>query len=343
MICVFYELAERAMELERSGKRLIRLNIGDTGMPVPDVAIEAAKKAMDGARGYGPAAGIKELREAAAEREGCKAENIVVGPGSKHLIFALMSLLLKKGGRLAVPVPYWPMYLLAARQLDLEFVPVNAMMEDGWQFREMPQAGLAVICNPLNPASTVYPAKAITRAIEECGCPVMLDEAYKGLAFEEIPVFDCIRVRSFSKEFNMENWRLGYAAVPKEIAAKLTAYNQITATCVSNFVQQAGVACLLHEKEITERHRKIWKERKDAAVKGLRKAGFKFAEPQSGIYVFATHEEISDAGKYAMQLLAEGVAVAPGEDFGCGKFVRICLNRDGGVLAEAIAAMGAAL
>lgn len=342
---MFYELAEKIIGMEQSGREVVKLNIGDTNLPAPEVAVEAARRAMDAPTGYGSSAGMPELRKLAAEREGCKIENIVIGPGSKHLIYGLVSVLAKRGGNVAVPSPSWPMYGMACGSLGLRFVQVKTDIRSNWQFETMPKADITIICNPNNPTSTIYGHAKVEEAIGDAmgrKSHVILDEAYRDLAFGPMPKSDCIRVRSFSKEFSMENWRLGYAVVPKEVANKLVAYNQITATCVAPFVQAAGIACLENEKAILAANRRIWKARMDAAAPALRRAGFKFAGPQSAMYIFATHDGISDAGKFAMKLLGAGVAVAPGADFGEKKFFRIACNQEPEVLKEAIGRMGEA-
>ena len=344
---MFYKIAEKALALEARGKKIVRLNVGDTNLPTPACALEAAAKCMGKAKsGYGPSAGSDELREAIAEREGCGIGNVVVGPGSKHLLFGLLMVLCKKSGSVAFQSPYYPAYALACRQLGLEINLAETTLEGNWQPGGVPAADAAIICNPLNPTSTICESRRAERMIREAGengTPVIVDEAYRGLAFRKIPVPRAIRVRSFSKEFNMECWRLGYAVAPEEVAGKLSEYNQATSTCVAPFVQAAGLACLENEKELLDGNRNVWKARMGAASKAMRKAGFEFAEPQSGMYIFARHGGIADAGRYAMKLLEKGVAVAPGTAFGSyPSFVRICANQPEGVLEDAIAKMGEA-
>lgn len=347
---MFYRIAEKALLLERKGKRILRLNVGDTNLPVPACAIAAARKGMTSkAVGYGSSAGMAEFREIIAKREGCKIENVVVGPGSKHLIFALLSVLAKKGDNVAIPSPHWPMYGLACRQLNLRANFLCTALANGWQLPEIPRsASVAIICNPLNPTSTLYDEKEMKRAIDETaeqGTRVILDEAYKGLSFKPMPKYrGAIRVRSFSKEFNMEEWRLAYAVAPAGIAEKLIAYNQITSTCVPSFIQEAGIACLENETALLGKNARAWKARLARATEALEEQGFEFAAPQSGMYIFATHKRIHDSEKYALALLDEGVAVAPGSSFGdYRKFVRICANQPEDILAEAIGKMGSAL
>jgi aspartate aminotransferase len=348
----FYELAERALALEKEGKKVIRLNIGDTGLPTPSCAIEAAAKSMREKKAkYVSSAGIPELREAVAAKEGCSVENVVVGPGSKALLYGLFTVLAEKGDKIVFPSPYWPAYEMTCKQLGLLQVNVAGKVEDNWEFGELPLDGAKVflLCNPLNPTSSVYPRELVERCIEEsadAGVHMVLDEAYKDLAFSEIPRYggEIVRVRSFSKEFNMEGWRLGYIVAPSEIAKKMVSYNQITATCVPEFIQWGGIACLENEGEIVSANREIWKKRANVAGKALRDAGFEFAEPGSGIYVFATHPKITDAWDFALKMLDRGVAVAPGSPFGgYDTFVRICLSQPAEVLEEAIGEMGEAL
>ena len=345
---MFYQLAEKALALERKGMKIVRLNVGDTNLPAPACAVAAAEKWMkSGKGGYVSSAGLQEFREAIAEREKCGIENVVVGAGSKHLIFALLSVLAKKRRSAAFPSPHWPAYPLACGQLGLEGLAVGTSLEAGWQFEKIPAADVAIICNPLNPTGTIYGDGLMRRTLasaRESGMQVILDEAYRGLSFEKIPVYeDAIRVRSFSKEFSMESWRLGYAVAPEEIVKKVVEFNQITETCVAPFVQQAGAACLLHEKEILSEAAGIWKGRMGAAARALRKEGFRFAKPQSAMYIFATHGAIDDSEKYALGLLEKGVAVAPGSDFGdYPAFVRVCANQPEDALEKAIGIMGEA-
>lgn len=346
---MFYELAEKALALEKNGKQIIRLNIGDTGLPTPQCAIDAAVASIkNGKSGYGSSAGLPELREKIAEREGCETDEIVIGSGSKHIIYALISIIGRDSNNknIVFPSPHWPMYGLACRQIGLNPIIVKTTMEKEWQFDALPldNAAMTMICNPLNPTSNVYSEKSMQDMLAQAhakNIPVIIDEAYKGLAFKPIPKYEhAIRVRSFSKEFNMEGWRLGYAIAPKDVAKKLVAFSQITSTCVPEFIQRAGMACLENENEILDRNRAIWHKRSEVAQKALRKTGFRFVQPDAGIYIFATHEKIDDANSYCLNLLEKGIAVASGSDFGgYTKFVRICLNQTWQTLERAIGLM----
>ncbi len=337
MIMGFYELAEKALRLEREGKRIIRLNVGDTNLEAPEcatyAAIEEIKKRNSN---YVSSAGMMELKEKIAERENCGIENIIIGPGSKSMIYGLLKVLAEK--KVNAPSPTWPAYGLLCKHLGLKMNNIKTKLDDNWEYGELDDADVTIICNPLNPTSTLYKEETIKSTIKNSKGYVILDEAYKALAFDRVPDYEgAIRVRSFSKEFNLANWRLGYTVAPKEVVEKMLKFNQISITCVPPFIQKAGIACLENEAELIEENMRVWKSRSKAAAKALGEAGFRFAPPQAGIYVFATHENISDAEKFALEALDSGVAVAPGSAFGgYNKFFRICINQDEETLEEAI-------
>ncbi len=339
----FYELAERAIRLKDEGRKIIRLDIGQTNRPVAPEALEKAEAVMKKGRSdYGPAAGLEELRAAIAEREGCETGNVAVGPGSKHLLFAVLSLLAKRGDAVLVPSPHWPAYHLMGRHLGLKMDVESTSFGRGWQMDGHGFDGqkALILCNPNNPTSTVQAPDVIEELAKKAaraGAAVIIDEAYRGLAFKKIESAEgAIRVRSFSKEFNMEGWRLGYAVGPKEVIARMTRFNQFTITCVPDFVQAAGLACLAHEERILEENLKAWKRRAALAGRILKKGGFEFVEPRSGIYIFARHPKVPDSAKLAGALLDEGIAVAAGHDFGRPEFIRICPNLDEEELAKAL-------
>ena len=103
----FYELAEKVLELERKGQKLIKLNVGGTNIPTPQCALDAATESIKTSRaGYGSSAGLQAFREKIAEREGCDADNVVVGSGSKQIIYSLFSVLCKAKDTIAFPSPY---------------------------------------------------------------------------------------------------------------------------------------------------------------------------------------------------------------------------------------------
>ncbi|MDC0358804.1 pyridoxal phosphate-dependent aminotransferase [Oligoflexia bacterium] len=319
----FHELVNKTLKLQAAGQKLISLNLGKTNLDAPACAIKAVSQCIQQQRvSYGPPAGFPAFLEAVAKREDCAVDQIVVGPGSKYLLFALMSTILKKGDKVLIPSPLYPVYNMICEQLGLELVLHHTTLEDSWHFGDLSLDGikLLLICNPLNPTSTIYPETSVLSVIAEAkskGIPVVLDEAYKSLAFTPLPNYqDAMHIRSFSKEFNLEGWRLGYLVAPEDIAKRVTVFNQKVITCVPEFVQLAGQACLENEDRILKVNLACWKERLAFAQQAFSKLGFRFAEPQAGMYLFASHPEIKDVLGFTMRLLDQGVAISPGEFFG---------------------------
>jgi aspartate aminotransferase len=108
---MLYEINEKALKLESEGKKIIRLNLGDPDLATPPEIVEAAYAAMKaGKTKYSSSYGEKKLREKIAELHGVKAENVVITPGSKWGIFATMFLMMKGGGNVIIPTPYWTAY-----------------------------------------------------------------------------------------------------------------------------------------------------------------------------------------------------------------------------------------
>ena len=121
---MLYEISEKALNLERQGKKIIRFNVGDPDQFTPIEIIDAAYEAMrKGKTKYSFAAGEPKLREELARIHGVSAENVVVTIGSKWAIFCLMYLLLKNRGNVVIPSPYWTSYELIARILEPKFGP----------------------------------------------------------------------------------------------------------------------------------------------------------------------------------------------------------------------------
>ena len=330
---MLYEINEKAIRLENQGKKIIRLNLGDPDLATPNEIIEAAYGAMKaGKTKYSSSYGEKNLREKLAELNGVKTENVVITPGSKWGIFATMYLMMKDGGNVIVPTPYWTSYDLIAKSLGVQTKLLRTEMEDGWKvdldkLEAMidKNTKMIIINNPNNPTSKVMDAEILDGIVELAsrkGITILSDEVYGTISFvkaKSILEFNGdhkhILSNSFSKTFTMTGWRIGYVIASKELVDHITKFNQITINNIPVFIQEAALKGLEMQKRLSTKIKEEYKERAEIASKTLSKAGFEFTKPEAPFYVFPKYPGLNSE-KFTLDLLDKGVAVAPGTAFG---------------------------
>ena len=328
---MLYEISEKAMKLESEGKKIIKFNLGDPDQQTPYEIIEAAFEAMkQGKTKYSSSAGEKKLREELANFHKVSPENVVITTGSKWAIFSVMYLLLKNGGNIVIPSPYWTPYELTAKSLGAEIRFLRTEIDSNWKIdvkklRNLidKKTRLIILNNPNNPTSKAIDDKVLGEIVQianDRGIIILSDEVYSDISFvktKSILDFDDghILVKSFSKTFAMTGWRIGYAVVKKELAEKMMKLNQITLTNVPVFIQQAALKALELGQEIANRIREEYRRRADLACNILSKTKMKFSRPDAPFYLFPKYDDL-DSERFALDLLDKGVAIAPGTSFG---------------------------
>ena len=330
---MLYEINEKAIRLENQGKKIIRLNLGDPDLATPNEIIEAAYAAMKaGKTKYASAYGEEKLREKLAKIHGVKAENVVITPGSKWGIFAVMYLTMKGGGNVIIPTPYWTAYDLIAKSIGAQTKLLRTEMEDGWKvdldkLEAMidKDTRMIILNNPNNPTSKVIDPKTLDGIVEIAnrkGVTILSDEVYGPISFVKTKSIleyngnhKHILSNGFSKMFTMTGWRIGYTIANKELIDNITRLNQITINNVPVFIQEAALKGLEMQKQLTKSIETEYKERAKMAGKTLTEAGFSFTEPEAPFYIFPKRKGL-DSEKFTLDLLDKGVAVAPGTAFG---------------------------
>ena len=330
---MLYEINEKAIRLESEGKKIIRLNLGDPDLATPNEIIEAAYAAMKaGKTKYSSSYGETKLREKLAELHGVKAENVVITPGSKWGIFATMYLMMKAGGNVVIPTPYWTAYDLIAKSLGVQTKLLRTEMEDGWKvdlgkLEAMidKNTRMIILNNPNNPTSKVMDAETLDGIVEianKKGVTILSDEVYSTISFVKAKSIleyngnhKHILSNGFSKTFTMTGWRIGYIVANKELVDNITKLNQITINNVPVFIQEAALKGLEMQKQIATRIKEEYQERATMACKTLSKACLSFTKPEAPFYVFPKRQGLNSE-KFTLDLLDKGVAVAPGTSFG---------------------------
>jgi aspartate aminotransferase len=328
---MLYEINEKALKLEIEGKKIVKLNIGDPDLETPPEIVEAAYDAMKrGKTKYSSAYGEKSLREKLASIHKVYADNVIIMPGSKWGVFSIMYLLLKDGGNVVIPTPYWTAYALTAKMLGAETRLVKTDLNSNWKINlETLESSIdrntrmIILNNPNNPTSSVIEEKVfdgIVQIANDKGITILSDEVYADISFVKTKRIleyggDHILVTGFSKTFNMTGWRLGYVIANNEFVEKLAKLNQITISNVPVFIQEAALRALELQSTLTEKIRQEYYERATLASDILSKSKLEFSEPSAPFYMFPRRRGL-DSERFALSLLDEGVAVAPGTAFG---------------------------
>jgi aspartate aminotransferase len=328
---MLYEINEKALKLESQGKKIIKLNLGDPDLATPNEIIEAAYESMKrGKTKYSSSYGELPLREKLASIHGVSADNVVITPGSKWGVFSTMFLLLKGGGNVVIPTPYWTAYDLIAKTLGAEVKLLKTELENDWRIdlEKLEKlidrdTRMIILNNPNNPTSKVMDEEVLDGVVEianEKGVTILSDEVYGTISFVKTKsILDYgdnhILTTGFSKTFTMTGWRIGYVIANKELVDRITKLNQITINNVPVFIQEAALKGLELQKQLASKIKKEYQERARMASKQLKKAGLEFTEPQAPFYVFPRKRGL-DSEKFTLELLDKGVAVAPGTAFG---------------------------
>ena len=328
---MLYEINEKAIKLENEGKKIIKLNIGDPDLATPIEIVEAAYEAMkNGKTKYASSYGEKKLREKLASIHGVSAENVVITPGSKWGVFATMYLLLRGGGNVVTPTPYWTAYGLTAKTLGAETRLLKTELDAKWRidlgaFESLIDGNtrMIILNNPNNPTSNVIDEKVLDGIVQIANdkkIPILSDEIYADISFVKTKSIleygsNHVMVTGFSKMFTMTGWRIGYVVANRELIDRIAKLNQITFTNVPVFIQEAGLKALEMHDELTKVIKKEYQERAKIACEILSKAELEFSQPDAPFYVFPRRRGL-DSEKFALDLLDKGVAVAPGTSFG---------------------------
>ena len=340
-----FEVLARAKALERAGRDIIHLEIGEPDFDTPVHIRDAAKRALDdGATHYGPAAGLPELREAIAKHVGvtrgvaASPEEVVVTPGGKPIMFFTILALVNAGDEVIYPNPGFPIYESVINFVGGVPVPIPLREESAFGFdmeeferRVSSRTRLIIINSPQNPTGGVLDRTQLERiatvAVER-GITILTDEIYREFLYEgefvSILGFPGVRERAvlldgFSKTYAMTGWRLGYGVMPTALADHVTRLMVNSASCTASFVQLAGLAALEGDQTPVALMVDEFKRRRDIVVAGLNQLpGVSCIVPRGAFYAFPNVKRIGrPAGEIAERLLNDaGVAVLPGTAFG---------------------------
>lgn len=336
-------LSNLVTEMKARGEKVLSLSVGEPDFPTPAHIVDAAKKALDdGFTKYTSSLGIKELREAIAEKSAkenhipAKTENVLVAP-TKHTIYMACMALLETGDEAIIPDPGWVSYGPMVALAGAKPVPVRAADEDGFvpsvdAVAELitPRTRLLMLNSPSNPAGSVYPRetmKGIADLAKDHDLVVVSDEIYEKILYEGEHVspasldgmFDrTVTANGFSKTYSMTGWRLGWLVAPKPIFQEISKVQEHSITCATSFAQKAGVVALRGPTEPLQKMVAEFRARRDLILAELSKIDrVSCFKPAGAFYVFPKFDVPLDDATLGETLLQEAkVAITPGSAFG---------------------------
>jgi len=340
-----FVVLNKAKELERQGKHIIHLEIGEPDFDTPKNIVEAAVDALHkGWTHYGPSNGILELRQAIAEDVSrsrgvpVTTDEVVVVPGGKPIIFFSLLALADVGDEVIYPNPGFPIYESMINYLGAKAVPIQLHEERDFRLdvNELEalitdRTRLIIINSPQNPTGgvlTPQDIRQIAEAIGDRNIMVLSDEIYCRLIFEgqhfsimSVPGFKerTILLDGFSKTYAMTGWRMGYGVMRPDLAAHVTRLMTNSNSCTASFTQIAGIEAIRGDQSSVERMRTEFQRRRDVFVAGLNKIkGFSCRLPKGAFYVFPNITKTGWPSKKLETALLEeaGVACLSGTAFG---------------------------
>jgi aspartate aminotransferase len=340
-----FEVLNRARALEKQGKEIIHLEIGEPDFDTPANVIEAGVDALhNGWTHYGPAAGLPELRQTIAEYVSrtrnvpVSSDEVVVVPGGKPIIFFTMLALIEAGDEVIYPNPGFPIYESMVNYSIGKAIPIPLREDRDFSVDTKELASLItdrtkliILNSPHNPTGGVLTKKDILEIAEAIGdrnILILSDEIYSRLIYDgdhfsimSVPGFKerTILLDGFSKTYAMTGWRMGYGVMRPDLAVQIARLQTNATSCTASFTQIAGIEALRGDQSSVDKMSDEFKRRRDAFVAGLNKIkGFSCRLPKGAFYTFPNITKTGwPSKKLADALLEEaGVACLSGTAFG---------------------------
>jgi len=351
-----FKILDRIKKLENEGKRILHFEIGDPDFKTPDNIINVTYDALkNGYTHYTSSFGLMEFRQKICETTTKSRgftpniDQVLVTPGANIAIFYAIFCLVDPGDEVMVPDPGFPTYYSTIKMCDV--TPVRIPLKEENQFRMNPddveskittKTRLIIINSPQNPTGSVMKKeeiKAIYDLAKKHDLYLYSDEIYArmiydGTEFFSPSIYDKCNERTiisngFSKSFAMTGWRLGAVIGPVEVIKRMELLLQTTSSCVSPFIQKAGIEAITGDQSSIKTMYKEYETRRNLLVDGMNSInGISCIKPGGAFYIFAnikktgmTSEEVAD-----YLLNDAGVAVLPGTNFGeHGEgYIRLC-------------------
>ncbi|KPL02378.1 MAG: aspartate aminotransferase [candidate division Zixibacteria bacterium SM23_73_2] len=341
-----FEVLARAKQLEREKKiEVIHLEIGEPDFDTPKNIKDSAIKAINqGYTHYTPSAGLMEVREVIAHEVSrtrnikVTAENVVITPGGKPVIFLPILALVDEGDEVIYPNPGYPIYesvinFVGAKSVPIQLREENEFRLDTEELKSLvtDKTRMIIINSPQNPTGGMLTQKDLETIAQICiskDIIVLADEIYSRIIYEgehhsiaSVPGMPerTIILDGLSKTFAMTGWRLGYGVMNKELAPYIAKLVTNSASCTASFTQMATIEALTGPQDDVDKMVEEFRKRREVTISGLNDIPrISCKTPKGAFYAFPNVKEIGwESKKLADYLLEEaGVAVLSGTSFG---------------------------
>ena len=335
---IVMEVLERASVLEREGKNIIHLEVGEPDFDVPECVLQASETALrQGRTHYTHSLGDPELRQEICNsylinyRVKIHPEQILITSGTSPAILLVLSVLCNPDDEIILSDPGYACYPNFISFSGAKMVKVPVFEEDGFQYRPenickviSARTKAILINSPMNPTGNLLTEETL-KEISTFSPHIISDEIYHGLVYEgrahSILEYTnkAFVLNGFSKLYAMTGLRLGYVIAPEEFVRPMQKLQQNLFICASSVAQRAGIAALREADADIERMKNIYNERRIFMIARLRELGFRITvEPTGAFYIFVDARHLSsDSYKLAFDILENAhVGVTPGIDFG---------------------------
>ena len=323
----------------------------------------AIKAIQDGQTKYTPVNGTKELNEAIIKkfkRENDLVfvpDEITVGCGGKQVIYNALVATIEKGDEIIIPAPFWVSYPDMALLVEGHPIVLDCTIENNFKINPQDlenkitnRTKWVILNSPSNPTGAFYSELELQNLakilLKHPHVWVMCDDLYEHIIFDDLKFKNILQVdnklksRTFvvngvSKAYAMTGWRLGYGAGPQELIKEISKIQSQSTTHTSSISQAAAIEALNNSDEFINKNKKIFQERRDLIFSKLKDcSSLQVFLPQGSFYVYVCCNDLMGKKKddgteikndidLSDYFLDEGVAVVPGEAFGCSNFFRI--------------------
>jgi aspartate aminotransferase len=307
---------DKARELQRQGRDIISLSVGEPDFDTPDNIKEAGIKAIrDGKTKYTNTDGIIELKEAVVakfQRENgltYKTSQVNVSPGGKAVLFNAFFCSVEPGDEVIIPAPYWVSYPDMVLMAGGEPVFVETTIETGFKLQPealeaaiTPKTKWLLINSPSNPTGGAY-TRAELRALADVLLRhpqvwILTDDMYEHLVYGDFEfttiaqvepgLYDrTLTMNGVSKSYAMTGWRIGYCAGPEGLIKAMGKVMTQTTSNPCSISQWAAVEALNGTQEFIKPNQLLFQERRDLVVSMLNQAkGLSCPTPEGAFYVY---------------------------------------------------------